>query len=332
MSCTLLRLATILAAALAACGGSEEAATIQLPVTTTAGPPPAFTTDLGYTITLTSVRAAIADVQFTIEGEQHAAARIAPPHPGHSAGSEVTGELPSRFILRWDAAAPTTLGLATLIVGDYQGANFGFRAADQSDGLAADDPLVGHALHVTGTVERDGATTAFDAVLDVEVDTAMIGAPFAAVITETATAPLAIAFSPTDPTEGDTAFDGLDFATLPVTAGFLQHASFADYDGDGSDNQTEWIMGSNPAASVPRGAAGGPSFLSLTGVGGAFQAGVVSRYPGRTYVLQFNDTPGTDSWSDVPGLTALHGEGADTWSLSGPAAPARLYRLGVTKD
>jgi hypothetical protein len=157
---------------------------------------------------LTSVRAAIADVQFTIEGEQHAAARIAPPHPGHSAGGEVTGELPGRFILRWDAAAPTTLGLATLIVGDYQGANFGFRAADQSDGLAADDPLVGHALHVTGTVERDGATTGFDAVLDVEVDTAMIGAPFAAVITETATAPLAIAFSPTDPTEGDTAFDG----------------------------------------------------------------------------------------------------------------------------
>jgi hypothetical protein len=38
MSCTLLRLATILAAALAACGGSEEAATIQLPVTTTRGP------------------------------------------------------------------------------------------------------------------------------------------------------------------------------------------------------------------------------------------------------------------------------------------------------
>jgi hypothetical protein len=130
----------------------------------------------------------------------------------------------------------------------------------------------------------------------------------------------------------DVNFNAYIWETLPVTAGFLQHASFADYDGDGSNNQTEWIMGSNPAASVPRGAAGGPSFLSLTGVGGAFQAGVVSRYPGRTYVLQFNDTPGTDSWSDVPGLTALHGEGADTWSLSGPAAPARLYRLGVTKD
>ncbi len=205
----------------AACGASEEAATVTLPVTTTAGPPAAIVTDLGYRITLTSVRAAIADVQFTIEGEQHAAARIAPPHPGHSAGGEVTGELPGRFLLRWDAAAPTTLGLATLIVGDYHGANFGFRAADAADDLAADDPLVGHALHLTGTVERDGATTAFDALLDVEVDTAVIGAPFAAVITEAATAPLAIEFLPTDATEGDTAFDGVDFATLPVTAGVV---------------------------------------------------------------------------------------------------------------
>ncbi|MBX3156072.1 MAG: hypothetical protein KF773_08730 [Deltaproteobacteria bacterium] len=208
--------------ALVGCSGSEEAATVDLPVTTSPAALAPAATDLGYQVSLTRVRIAVAKIEFTIEGEMHgdAAARVVgtAPHPGHSAGGEVTGELPGEFILEWNGRAQPQLGLGRLIVGDYQGANFAIRAASARDGLAANDPLVGHAFHLTGTITKDATTRPFDALLDVEPDTSVIGAVFHDVITEASTETLALEFYPTDPVEGDTPFDGVDYFTLPTTA------------------------------------------------------------------------------------------------------------------
>ena len=52
---------------------SEEAITVELPVTTSADAIPAAVTDLGYSIELAQIRIAVSTVQFTIEGEMHAA-------------------------------------------------------------------------------------------------------------------------------------------------------------------------------------------------------------------------------------------------------------------
>src|SRR5690606_20124222 len=103
--------------ALAGCPG-HEAATVDLPVAPSPGAIPVATTDLGYTVQLDELRVAVSTIQFTIEGESHAdvaprtAARLAPqPHPGHSAGGEVTGELPGEHILRWAGSTQPALGM-----------------------------------------------------------------------------------------------------------------------------------------------------------------------------------------------------------------------------
>lgn len=201
------------------CSGTEEAATVRLPVTTAAAVTQAATTDLGYEVRVERMRVAVTSIQFTIEGEAHAA--TPPPgavfHPGHSAGGEVTGELPGDFILTWSGQAPPALGEGTLLVGDYKGANFVFRGADTRDALAVGDPLDGHAFHITGTIGKAGVTRPFDAVLDVEPGAQVVGAVFEDTITETSTETLGLAFFPTDPNEQDTAFDGVDFFTLPMT-------------------------------------------------------------------------------------------------------------------
>lgn len=209
----------ILVGVLAGCAGTEEAATVELPVTTVATPMDAAMTDLGYRVEVTQLRIAVSTIQFTIEGEEHT--EVAPPpgtilHPGHSAGGEVTGELPGDFILTWNGQPQPVLGLGTLIVGDYRGANFAFRAATATDAPPAGDVLLGHTFHLAGSITKDAMTRAFDAVLDVEPDTEVIGAVFDHVITESSMETLKIAFFPTDPNEQDTPFDGIDFFALPA--------------------------------------------------------------------------------------------------------------------
>ena len=222
-----MRTTFLLALCAVGCGTTEEAATVRLPVTTSAAALPAATTDLGYQVQLERLRVAVTAIQFTIEGEAHAAsakpaevaeaAVIAAPHPGHSAGGEVTGELPGDFLLVWNGQPQPVLGEATLLAGDYFGVNFAFRAAGPGDGLPAGDLLAGHAFHITGTITKEGTSRPFDAVLDVEPDTRVVGALFEDHITEASTETRAIAFFATDPTEQDTAFDGVDFFTLPIT-------------------------------------------------------------------------------------------------------------------
>lgn len=220
-----MKTALCLSAALCACTTSEEAAIVELPVTTTSAAMPAAITDLGYTIALDRVRIGVTQIEFTVDGELHAkrgtveTTRPTRPayHPGHSAGGEVTGELSGDHVLTFEGAPQHPLGMAQLIVGRYTGANFAFRATTANDGLAGDDPLLGHAFHLTGTASRDGVTKAIDLVLDVEPDTAVIGATFQDRVEPGADHGLAIELYPTDPVEGDTAFDGVDFFALSET-------------------------------------------------------------------------------------------------------------------
>jgi len=203
-------------------GSSEEAETVDLPVTTAGGAMETATTDLGYTIELSRVRIAVSQIQFTIEGELHEKPGGALPHPGHYAGGEVTGELPGDFVLEWNGAAQDDLGTATLITGDYRGANFLFRAAAAADGLDAADPMIGHAFHLTGTVSKDGITNDLDILIDTELDTAIVGAVFDDVIGSSTDQRLDIRFFPVDPYEAETAFDGVDFATLPLVGNTVE--------------------------------------------------------------------------------------------------------------
>lgn len=215
---------------LAACG-AQDAPTVDLPVTTSATRIPAATSNLGYRVELTDVRIAVSTIELTTGGDDHAGAAAArgaplapPPHPGHAAGGDVTGELIGNFVLRWRGDEQPALGMGTLITGQYSGANFRLRAADETDELATDDRLAGHTFHLAGTVARGGMTRPFVAVLDVEADAAVIGAVFDALISEASTQTLVVMFLPTDPVESGTVFDDVDFFTLAETSGAIEIA------------------------------------------------------------------------------------------------------------
>lgn len=121
-------------------------------------------------------------------------------------------------LIDWtDDGAP--LGTARLLSGDYQSANFTLRRAGDSDGLAADDPVRGHTFHIEGVASQAGQSLPFQAVLDIDEGTRMIGALFPVRITDDATGPLVMQVLTVDPFEGDTMFDGVDFARLPLSGG-----------------------------------------------------------------------------------------------------------------
>jgi hypothetical protein len=201
-------------ALLASCFGSESAAVVELPVVSASAGDVSVETDLGYTVTVTSFRAALRDLEMTVGGEGHGALRAAAlPHPGHSSGGTVTGELSGDFVVEW-VGGEVPLGVASLLVGDYEGANFTFRRAGDADGLDPGDPLVGHTLHLEGTATRDEVTVSVSAVVTVDEGTAMEGAVFQLAVTEATTATLALVAHAADPVEGKTLFDGVDFAAL----------------------------------------------------------------------------------------------------------------------
>ena len=220
-------LATLLA--LTACTPSREPVHVQLAVVLDASGIEPSTTDLGWEVELTTARIAASDLQFSILGEMHSDATAWVPgwilgrawaHPGHYSGGDVTGELAGEFILDWLAHDGMKLGDADMLVGDYNGMNFTFRAAAASDGLAADDPLLGHTAHFVGVARSGETEVAFTAVVDLDAGAQLIGAPFEATIDADATAPIELQLVPTDPEEGTSLFDGIDFSTLePGTDG-----------------------------------------------------------------------------------------------------------------
>ena len=222
--------------ALMACSPSQEAAHVQLGVVLDGSALAPATTDLGWSVELSRARVAASDLQFTIQGEMHGASAglggwlisRAWAHPGHYAGGDVNGELVGDLVLDWTGGDGTSLGVADLLVGDYNGLNFGFRAATAADGLAADDPLLGHVAHFVGVARKGADEVGFTAVLDLDAGAQLVGAPFAEAIDVGATGPIALRLVPGDPVEGKSLFDGLDFAQLDADADGLVDSAPGD--------------------------------------------------------------------------------------------------------
>lgn len=216
--------------ALPGCGGPEEAVRVELPVVVDPSGLSTVTTDLGYTVEVTEARLMVENVSFAIAGEAHTASLLqrigdlivpsAYAHPGHYQGGDVTGELRGRFVLDWLPGGRPPLGSASLLVGTYQSANFTFATARTDDGLAEGDGLVGHTAILRGRATKDAQVVTFTALIDSPADRALVGVPFEFELKETSTVQLNLRLDAQDPLEGDTLFDGLDFAAL-------------DADGDG---------------------------------------------------------------------------------------------------
>jgi hypothetical protein len=223
------RLTTLAVLVAAGCGSSQEAIEVPLPVVASAdGMVPAQSDD-GYQIAVTRARAALSDLELTVGGESHDVGALAAlwglvigtahAHPGHASGGEVTGAMPGPFAIDWmeDGAA---LGTATLLEGDYEGCNFTFRRDGADHGLPGGDPLIGHTFAIEGTAEKDGDTIRFDALVDVDDGTVLVGAPFVLEVRSGVQRTLALEMDLTSPVDGKHVFAGVDFAAL-------------DEDGDG---------------------------------------------------------------------------------------------------
>jgi len=202
---------------------ADEPTPVLLPVVADGAGIATCTNDLGWTVEVSAFRVAIEDLEFTVEGEVHAsllrrladvAVPVARAHPGHSAGGEVTGELLGELVIDLLAEEAETLGEATLLPGDYNGLNLTFRRAGPEDGLGEGDALLGHSAVILGTATRDAVSVSFEAVLDIDPGTQMVGGPFDLVVDEDTTATLGLTAYTIDPSEGDTLFDGLDFGEL----------------------------------------------------------------------------------------------------------------------
>lgn len=120
---------------------------------------------------------------------------------------------------------------------------------------------------------------------------------------------------------------------LPADALVAEHDAEEDYDHDGASNEDEWVMGSNPVASVPAGAAGAVTSVSLSAFSSAIiHASILRRAQGRTYTLQHSVQLTDDSWVNVPGVNPLFGSGNDFWQISINGTEPRFYRVVVKKD
>lgn len=209
-------------------GESLEAEPIDVPIV--AEPLEAVVVnDLGYTVTVTAARQLLVDLEFTVGGEAHAVRSSAPfdllglfvgrahAHPGHAAGGAVRGELPGRHLVDWIAGGE--IGFARVLPGAIDGVDFGLGTVDAGDGLTADDPLLGANLYLEAAVERGEDRWSLAVAVPQDADRRVYGAPCVA-RAEAGGDALPVALRLVDPYEGDTAFDGLDFAAL-------------DADGDG---------------------------------------------------------------------------------------------------
>lgn len=200
----------------AACEGSREAERVERPVVATRTES-VVTTDLGYTVTVTRLRAVVRDLRFTTGTEAHAGSSplgllvgTAWAHPGHGGGGETLGELPGQRVVDW-LAGDAPLGLATLLPGRYGAFDFTFARGGEADGLTADDPLRGNTFDIAGEAEKDGHRVAFTAAVALDEGADMVGAPFDAEVSAADATTIAVAFVLRDPFENDTVFDGIDF-------------------------------------------------------------------------------------------------------------------------
>ena len=203
-----------------ACDESQEAQRLQLWVYADPLEEAQFTTDLGYEVELQQVWLAVADIEFTTEGETHASlleqgiVNEAMAHPGHYAGGTVIGELQGHFFIDLLAQAPSALGEATLLPGSYQGANFTFIAGEQGDEIQEDHPLFGVSFMVEGVAQKEGESYVFKAAIGQDSGRQVVGLPMSLELEGATELGLHFQLYPVDPVEGDTLLDGIDFAAL----------------------------------------------------------------------------------------------------------------------
>jgi hypothetical protein len=217
--------ALVLAPSLVAvCGGGHEPAHVRLAVMTRAAAFAPFATDTGYAVELTEMRVAVADLEFTVNGEAHARSRRSVPgslasvayaHPGHLADGEVTGQLLGELVLDLAPTEDTVVGLAELLPGDYQGMNLRFRQARAEEPGLSDDPLAGHTVVVAGTATRGPDVFPFRAVIDLDAASTLVGAPAELSVGAATAGALVVELLAVEPTRtGGTLLDGVDFAAI----------------------------------------------------------------------------------------------------------------------
>lgn len=178
----------------------------------------------GWAIELTDFRLAVRDFEFTVEGEAHSSlldralctALIcsAHAHPGHLAGGDVTGELKGYFVIDALQADAQTLGNAKLLEGHYHGMNFTFGKATLEYGIEQSSSLFNHTAIIAGTAKRDENAVQFTAVVDVDDNIQMVGAPLDITVTSASSETLALEILPENGAVQMNMFDGIDFGTL----------------------------------------------------------------------------------------------------------------------
>ena len=199
-------------ALLVGCSPSEEAATVTHPVRVDGAGVTAVQTDLGYTVTLTEARAVLTNVQFVRASEMVARAwsplslivGTAHAHPGHGEGGAVVGELPGIHTVDWIDQDDAALGDAVLVA-EANALRFVF---------AATTPQAA-SVRIAGVATKDGVEHPFAADFDL-ADVAVEGVPFEAAAQGAEIWGLRLTAA--DPFEGDTLFDGVDFATATWAA------------------------------------------------------------------------------------------------------------------
>jgi hypothetical protein len=212
---------------LAACAlDGREAARVEVELHADAVRVATTNTDLGWEVTLDRCRAIVEDVAFTTAGTMHASSSVfdylwprAWAHPGHQAGGEVIGEAPGRIVVDLCSGDDQMLATATLLEGDYNGANFTWTRAGTDD-VAAEDPLLGHTMLLEGTAARDGETVRFRATIDQDDGRALIGAQFDATVSSAFDGRVVFSFTPyVDLTSGgEHVFDAIAFDELGARA------------------------------------------------------------------------------------------------------------------
>ena len=183
--------------------------------------------DQGWSVKIDKFEMAVKDLEFTVEGEIHASLLqkisdfIIPSayaHPGHQAGGEITGEMTGTFILDIASGSLKALGEATLIEGAYHGFNLYFATASTSNGLNANNPLVGHSIYIEGVAVKENKTINFTAALNEDDGTHMVGGIFNHQVKEGDIANLNLRIMDWVELEGmnapDSIFDGIDFGAL----------------------------------------------------------------------------------------------------------------------
>lgn len=209
-----------------ACSPATEVARVTLLVESARPPSTVVTTDLGYSVELEEAWMVVSNLEFTIAGELHTSSGFerwrgfwlgtAQAHPGHFEGGEVTGRLEGRFVIDL-LGGGQALGSATLLAGNYEGMNFTFERGGVVDGLDDTKALFGHTALLRGRASKEHDSIRFRLALDSPQGRRLVGVPFVQHLGPHSTGVIRLRFELEDALEGDTFFDGIEFAALDRT-------------------------------------------------------------------------------------------------------------------